>query len=985
MRIEDIVGNKTYDDQVRRIFEAVVLKKQLLALGKVAVDPTLDDFDARGLRPALELLFECPQVGRFEAQCTPFAKTGLRTTSWKSGSSLTLGSILTGSAAIALTFEFHPKVGVALTKIGHLGLDRSKRAMRFEYPTVPPAGHSQGLWKAALRPTTGSAPKAVIPESATSFRLWVNSKSRPNLAIFRWEGLTVPGDTARSTFWIEVKVHIPSNQPNQCAWSTRMARVTRSSSPAVPHTIDEVQVPIVYTMQPGDSNKARLLIPVAQRDPLPVANLTMRIWQLVQLSLDLEHPSRDQQMQFSALYSGDKSSVQQIAGTYSAFRKILYFGTEDRDGHFKRFRHSVVSDAGGVAYYRWSTVYFSDYGISPTENCFVSPYDAVICTLQAKNDAYWFDVAEHYRQFVRGNMGLTPIRSATYTGNPDAVRDSVIVATSNLPAHYSNLGDVFSSYVDLGNDLQQVFTNPVTTKASPVFMQWQKWLTAPTSQNESLSGPNFNPRPFSGADFAPLEPPTEVRNEILRAYKSGINVSVYTLPISINRSDWPNFDASWLLRDRSGQSIPFGHGEFVDMGNPSTLTWFDQKLVANIMTGVPAVGGVYLDTFGGGGSFLRYPQLAGDFYKSGYHGGSSLVRGGKALFDIIRKRVAAKKATRVHPDLPFVPTEAVQEFFAGRYDAAQHGHKAIPLQAQLSTFVDGLTVPSNEIGSVGATTNNPPLWNAVYHEYSRAEALGMMLSTHAVAKAIGGWHPSSGGKIGLSWPEWADYNRMVPALLFGQGMKSSIQSYFYDFRDTSLLVNRQGIVGVRDPSNAHQVQLLAFLKRLHTASGRMPEAGRFLFYGAMERPLEMPSRSIYGYSQAVLSTQENPSLAPYANTDRLPGVTRHFYEDPFTAQVSYPVASVFHSVWRASPNSNQLGLIFVNWTDKPAAWRGAFDPGLYKGFQTRFLVRGVRPDGGAVQLYTVGYGAKKTTLSWGQWHELPVRPEMGEDSRPATR
>ena len=65
------------------------------------------------------------------------------------------------------------------------------------------------------------------------------------------------------------------------------------------------------------------------------------------------------------------------------------------------------------------------------------------------------------------------------------------------------------------------------------------------------------------------------------------------------------------------------------------------------------------------------------------------------MLDLVRYRVGRNKKTRQHPDIPFLPTEAVQEFYTGRYDAAQHGIKPIPLQAQLSTFIDQLTSPGS--------------------------------------------------------------------------------------------------------------------------------------------------------------------------------------------------------------------------------------------------------------------------------------------------
>jgi hypothetical protein len=195
-------------------------------------------------------------------------------------------------------------------------------------------------------------------------------------------------------------------------------------------------------------------------------------------------------------------------------------------------------------------------------------------------------------------------------------------------------------------------------------------------------------------------------------------------------------------------------------------------------------------------------------------------------------------------------------------------------------------------------------------------------------------------------------------------MKSSLFPYIYDFHGTSLLVENAGVVGVRDPSVPQQRELLAFLQRMHQSTARDDEAGRFLHAGVMERPLALPVLPLSGFAQDLVTTTTNPSVAPFQRNDFFQGVTQHFYEDPFTASIPYAVANVLHSVWRASPLANELGIVFVNWSDDEADWQGTFDPGLYRGFAGKFAVWGLRPAGGGVERYAIGTGEGKTVLGF---------------------
>ena len=146
-----------------------------------------------------------------------------------------------------------------------------------------------------------------------------------------------------------------------------------------------------------------------------------------------------------------------------------------------------------------------------------------------------------------------------------------------------------------------------------------------------------------------------------------------------------------------------------------------------------------------------------------------------------------------------------------------------------------------------------------------------------------------------------------------------------------------------------------------------------------------PSSDIY---QAVVLDAILNNRPPPIPEAAATSVELHFNENITTTDAtnnpafrpSYAMMHVLHSVWRSSPYSARLGLVFVNWTDQPAKWQADFDPAVYGGFPGgRFVVRGLKPAGGTVCYYNVATGQGKTTLSWGGGGGIPLR-HHSEDS-----
>ncbi len=892
-------------------------------------------------------------------QGAPFSKLRMSRLRWNPGDQLQVGSVDSGDRRIALTFTRDASVGAVLTEIGHRGTRADGTVTRFAYAATPPLGQPRGLWKVVTRPLTSQTPTEVLPDSALNFETWVDSRSAPTHAIFSWMGCAIPCQSPASVLLVELEVKIPATSPNRAEWNSRVIRLQIPGG-TEQHTVDEVHAPIVYARQPGSAAQARILIPLSTNFVLPATNLPMSLWRLFGLSADVEHPARGQQMQFSALYGGDPTSIPLGNELFTAFRKILYFSTEDHEGYYKRFQHDCVPDPLGLEYYRWAPVYFPEYGPSPWLNYFQSGYPAVLCALEAADDTFWYDVTSHYREFVRSEMGLVGVADPAYALNPDYPRSSVMVATSVFNKVNADLPAMFQTFTDTALDFQQVFREP-DGSATPVFMEWQKWLKG--DGVEDPIGPGYNPRPFTAAAGAFQEPTTEARNEIARAHAAGINMSMYTLPLYVNDADWPSFDPDWFVYLRDGTQpppLPTG-GMIVDFGHTVAVPgWMGTELYDDIMNTTPQLGGVFLDTLGGQGSFLRYPSPNGPLpFNFRHHGGTAFVEGGNRAFDVIRARVGRDKTGAQHPEIPFVLTEAAQEFYAGHYDFGQHGIKPVPLQTQQMTVLD--LIAGNPFPTPVETANpNPPLWNPVYHEYSRADAIGVMLHTTGVRADLGGGQPPG---LGLTWQQWADYTRMVTALRLVQGMKPQVYPFFYDYKDFTLFVNRNGVVEARDPSVPQQNDVIAFLQRVHAATSCTDEAGQYLCGGIAERPLRLPPRGPLGYPPLVVTSVPNPSTAVATLTSpATPGVL-HFNEDSLTIQ-QYPVATVMHGVWR-TPGEDRVGIVFVNWSDFPSAWTGSFDPAHYDGIDQDFVVKGLRPAGAGVVEYLVGQGNGDSTFGWG--------------------
>src|SRR5690606_16621652 len=127
----------------------------------------------------------------------------------------------------------------------------------------------------------------------------------------------------------------------------------------------------------------------------------------------------------------------------------------------------------------------------------------------------------------------------------------------------------------------------------------------------------------------------------------------------------------------------------------------------------------------------------------------------------------------------------VQEFLAGRYDFAQHGYKPVPMQMQFNRLFDVLS----GVPSLAADTSNPspPLWNAVYHEWSRAEGLTVPLTVLAVNSLLGGGQDNPAFP-GVTWQRWGDYMRYVHALWFQNGMKPTSFQYLFGLEPWNLFV-----------------------------------------------------------------------------------------------------------------------------------------------------------------------------------------------------
>jgi hypothetical protein len=869
------------------------------------------------------------------------------------GPPLTLPATLTGTK-IDLNFAANSTVGVRLTNLVH------HEGGNFTFVNDPAGvGRDWRLWeirgtKSNTSPSAYSVSPANVATSAGFKAYYSTAGTGVPAFAFVWDPIVV-----NSTNALRVVVQV-ALAPNDSVSRWR-CEVTRSQPPGIPPpmpmptaSLDEIDLPIVWFVPPiptraGESIldaqiRARVLIPQSAFGPIPSSNQPFKNFLQAGNGADFDfvcnHPNGgsptvgNQSLQFAALYCADSDP-----SASASFRKMLYMGTEDTTGYYKRFRYLGVnySNSGTIAYrLGWRAIAFPSYADasgapSKYANIHASPYPAVLGALRAKDDSFWFDACDYYRGFVESSGMAGPkleVNPRIGKSKGPVVLGFHIWAAGQPPPPPPPPPppNLHQRFLDITKAWKNALANPYTSSGD-LYMHWQNVLV------NGIGTENPDYPVVSSVDPGVSAPLTS-------ATALGFRTEPYTRPVDLTKSlAWfPSlFPPSIEAYDASGQ--PYGGSKKADVdfaATPLAATWAADHIVDPLISQV-GFSSVYLDVLGGAGSNLTYDNpVAGPQHIA--HGGDRFIQGKVQLADYTRTVVQSKSPFAVgsppnDPDA-IVTTELVEEYMTSHVDFAGQGYDWVPHHLLLAedTFT-GTTPAYGPSGAPPATTDwSPPLWNAVYHEWLPATSLLVPFSS--VGLRSNTQAPHSGA--GMTDAEWIDLFCWAQSCAYVTGSRASVLNDVIDADYPMVTVdpnNANGwIVDTNVDPNATGITIMGMMRTLYQSLAPT-FAGPWLLTGKMQRPLQVD----YVSSSSEVEKALNPTNAskvesnpPTANAfycyplTEYPG--RFILQGQFGSQV-YNVPKVLHSVWKNSANATAI--VLVNWTGSQAIWAGTLDLTLY--------------------------------------------------------
>jgi hypothetical protein len=792
--------------------------------------------------------------------------------------------------------------------------------------------------------------------------------------LFTWPDVTL---AATPTIHLKVDVLVLAAPNDRVArWWIAIDRIDSTEPPAANVALMQVTCPNIWlepliTARPGETRlqaqaRSRLLMPtnviIEPMTQYPNQNLGVlaEIDRVAEITAgpgvdkdyiqELKHPG-GQTMQFSAYYVSDPNSPKN--------RSILYFGTDDRSGHYKTYSYEITAvEPSGASTdfdlrYGWRHNYFppfADYFAAPSNpphtryhNSFFSPYPAVTGLLKAKSDDWWFDVCEYYRETVVENasvsgpkLGTAKLESNSWLSKLS--KNSAMLTVNHYLAPYTGTS-------------MEVHNAAAALLASP-YVQPKQYYHSHTTTLHTYT-PQNPPQWFPG--FVSM---------ISTAASAGVQCSLYiygrtildglqwgTPPPIAQLRGINGIDPAGCLTVPPGVPLPpitgcfysFDHGRFQPPASPWTAReWLMEMVFKPIKLLAPGINSVYLDSFVGPGGYLAYdhPDLNPAQQQHAAHGGDYSTFGRKAMLEYWRTEM---RAGSTHPDAAIL-SEGTEEYLHDRVDMTQQGWSWIPnhlLGAEEQTVLAIFPSLLPSVAGVPPAARNltPPLWQAVYHAYSSAQNIPPMITATPLSTNL---YLQEIAIPGLAAQEWIDVQCYTRGSNIAAGARAAFFSYFgteYHDLPAFRLVNGLLVPGPHDPAGTGAA-IYSFIKTMHEAEERA-FGGQFLMYGDMQRPLQVDLQD------PAMDFANNPSQAMIAAD--LPqdflsavGIFPELAEgalgtpvQPFIGLGGYSnfnVPKVLQSVWK-NPEG-EYGIVLINWSGQAASFKGVFDPALYPGLNS---------------------------------------------------
>lgn len=869
------------------------------------------------------------------------------------------------------------KVRAEFTADGTVGvkwsLFRDKVGGNFDYTpnlddTATHDTFNGGLWllDCAIKPSEGDKRVFVGPEDAGSFTAYTISGVSDAL-LMEWRDIAVPGAPDGDTLWVRVLCQLEDTANDDgLRWYGWFGRASGASVSGdffcYPRTILQQTVTVGAGTAEQASQRCRFLMPLSGKngfDTFPNADMRHRYtvadtalssttsgYRTVAASDPMgrqippwnrsRYPNVFWQMQFAALCACKADEAEYL--------RTFYTQAEDGLGYAKYLDHRVIDTSGSDRYMMMAVNQFvpheSGFDISKPQttasgtavrtqtewaNEYGPFYKVQTAAFTAASADWWYDVTERYRTWYEGAYS-PPIYQTNPNGGPTRTDPLFLFATIQLDSN--DTAGFATQIATLSSTLKRYMRSTLVGDSAFVFHLQTYW-----QDSDGVL--------FRGVDNMPLDgsPAPGITTSATLIHDRGWKFSVHHDAAEVFTDGYfPT--APGIATFRGGQYRSGGSKGLFDRGTPATDELFD-NLISFARGASAANDAIYLDGFSGNRITLYNPR----------GGDGPLYRGNTANEFTAGKQAFLNRARSVVTSSGIVAAEGVEEGLYGA-DWQGMGYAFYPQHLLLgdsgidTTTVFGLSRLSASAATDPPSARNlvPPLWNAVHHEWIPGGVLGGAFNSTPLATNTryhaGG--PGGSTDAGMTDAQFRASEIHNVAVNWSQGAHALCFSFFhYDVDpqlDLDLTSNDSGGMGA---------VIWAFLKDMWEAL-REDYAGQYLRFGRMRRPLQVDYTSAdvervtnpSSYWQFIKDWDNPPTISA---TDVAPSLKQTLaYANAFTYMVesagtttelrwgnnAFQVPKVYHSVWE-NRTAGDFGIVFVNWDNSTAAFRGTFDPTLY--------------------------------------------------------